>query len=176
MPRSPGRCRACRGSRRWRGRPAWPRACRLGTPQHGLSSNKMALITSDCGTTRSLGIKRPVHPGLWCLFRSRRCSTSRARRTLRPCRPAPPPSASPCCCRWERAACALTHPTACCSALNTHPAARPQPVLRCPARAAQPVCADPRAAPVASALQCFKRDPKERPNATRLLQVSPCSK
>ena len=26
---------------------------------HGLSSNKMALVTSDCGTTRSLRIKRP---------------------------------------------------------------------------------------------------------------------
>ena len=32
---------------------------RCGTPQHGLSSNKMALITSDCGTTRSLSIKWP---------------------------------------------------------------------------------------------------------------------
>ena len=29
------------------------------TPQQGLSSNKMALITSDCGTMRSLGIKWP---------------------------------------------------------------------------------------------------------------------
>ena len=32
---------------------------RCGTPQHGLSSNKMALITSDCGTMRSLSIKLP---------------------------------------------------------------------------------------------------------------------
>ena len=30
-----------------------------GTPQHGLSSNKMALIASDCGTTRSPSIKWP---------------------------------------------------------------------------------------------------------------------
>ena len=29
------------------------------TPQHGLSSNKMALITSDCGAMRSLRIKWP---------------------------------------------------------------------------------------------------------------------
>ena len=28
-------------------------------PQHELYSNKMALITSDCGKMRSLGIKRP---------------------------------------------------------------------------------------------------------------------
>ena len=32
---------------------------RCGTPQHGLSSNKMALITSDCGTMRSLSTKWP---------------------------------------------------------------------------------------------------------------------
>ena len=31
----------------------WP------SPQHGLSSKKTALITSDCGTMRSLGIKWP---------------------------------------------------------------------------------------------------------------------
>ena len=30
-----------------------------GTPQHGLSSNKMALINSDFGATRSLSIKWP---------------------------------------------------------------------------------------------------------------------
>ena len=30
-----------------------------GIPQHGLSSNQMALVTSDCGTTRSLSIKWP---------------------------------------------------------------------------------------------------------------------
>ena len=29
-------------------------------PQHGLPSNEMALITSDCGTMRSLGIKWPL--------------------------------------------------------------------------------------------------------------------
>ena len=28
-------------------------------PQHGLSSKKMGLITSDCGTTRCLGTKWP---------------------------------------------------------------------------------------------------------------------
>ena len=32
---------------------------RCGTPQHGLSSNTMALITSHCGTMRSLSIKWP---------------------------------------------------------------------------------------------------------------------
>ena len=32
------------------------------TPQHGLSSNKMALITSDCDTTRSMSIKWPYSP------------------------------------------------------------------------------------------------------------------
>ena len=32
---------------------------RCGTPQHGLYSNKMALITSDCGAIRSLSIKWP---------------------------------------------------------------------------------------------------------------------
>ena len=32
-------------------------AHRCVTQQHGLSSNKMALITSDCGTTRSQSIK-----------------------------------------------------------------------------------------------------------------------
>ena len=30
-----------------------------GTPQHGLSSNKMALITSDCGAMRFPSIKWP---------------------------------------------------------------------------------------------------------------------
>ena len=30
-----------------------------GTPQHGLSSNKMAPITSDCDAMRSLDIKWP---------------------------------------------------------------------------------------------------------------------
>ena len=29
------------------------------TPQHGLSSDTMALVTSDCGTMRSLSIKWP---------------------------------------------------------------------------------------------------------------------
>ena len=29
------------------------------TPQHGLPSKKMALVTSDCGTMRSLSIKWP---------------------------------------------------------------------------------------------------------------------
>ena len=32
------------------------------TPQHGLSSNTMALITSDCVTMRSLSIKWPKSP------------------------------------------------------------------------------------------------------------------
>ena len=31
----------------------------VGPPQHGLPSRKMALITSDCGATRSLGIEWP---------------------------------------------------------------------------------------------------------------------
>ena len=36
------------------------RTCwRCATPQHGLSSNKMALITSDCSETRSPSIKWP---------------------------------------------------------------------------------------------------------------------
>ena len=30
-----------------------------GPPQHGVHSNNMALITSDCGTMRSLRIKWP---------------------------------------------------------------------------------------------------------------------
>ena len=30
-------------------------ACGAGTPQHGLSSNKMALITSDCDAMRNHG-------------------------------------------------------------------------------------------------------------------------
>ena len=33
--------------------------------QHGLSSKNMALVTSDCGTTRSLSIKWPVIPSGW---------------------------------------------------------------------------------------------------------------
>ena len=35
---------------------------RCGTPQHGLSSNEMARIISDCGAMRSLGIKWPESP------------------------------------------------------------------------------------------------------------------
>ena len=40
-------------------------AAGAGTPQHGLPSSKMALITSDCGAMRSPGIKNsPCHLGL----------------------------------------------------------------------------------------------------------------
>ena len=43
----------------WSGSSSTPSATcrRCGTPQHGLSSNKMAPITSGCGATRSLRIK-----------------------------------------------------------------------------------------------------------------------
>ena len=45
---SPDAIDACKGPEKW----DW-----CGTPQNGLSSNKMALITSDCGTMRSPSIK-----------------------------------------------------------------------------------------------------------------------
>ena len=38
--------------RRRRNRPRSRPLCKCGTPQHGLSSNTMALITSDCGAMR----------------------------------------------------------------------------------------------------------------------------
>ena len=45
----------CRQGARW-SRSSWRlpdgRRCRYGPPQHGLSSNTMALITSDCGAMR----------------------------------------------------------------------------------------------------------------------------
>ena len=48
---------------------AWP-TCSTCSPcvtqQHGLSSKKMALITSDCGTMRSPSIKWPLSPRVLC--------------------------------------------------------------------------------------------------------------
>ena len=44
---------------------------RCGTPQHGLYSINMALITLDCGASRSLGIKWPDSPRVVCPSRER---------------------------------------------------------------------------------------------------------
>ena len=50
-----------------------------GLPQHGLSSNKMALITSDCGTTRSSSIKWPCSLRVCASRRRRRAGRGGAR-------------------------------------------------------------------------------------------------
>ena len=71
-----------------------PLASGAGTPQHGLSSDKMALITSDSGTTRSPGVKTALITS--DAVRALQCWTASRRSPSWPTTPSsgPPPGGS----------------------------------------------------------------------------------